>query len=147
MIVHAEDVAVTHPAPTRTAHAKRQAGRFEDFWVCPSFDGMSPQRQTLSSPRHFFANETPILLTGQPNSTLSMLRCRLHPSNTPSFIPREYQTTGCPQVISAEEASARAKNDSIPGNIINLSSEGEGGGYSIPHIGQISCSVGDLCRL
>ncbi|CAM9663704.1 unnamed protein product [Scytosiphon promiscuus] len=37
-----------------------------------------------------------------------------------------FQTEGCPQLISEEEASARANDDSIPGNIINLASEGDG---------------------
>lgn len=55
-----------------------------------------------------------------------MFRSRLLRVN-PAFMRRKRQTEGCPQLISEQEASARAMDDSIPGNIINLSSEGDGG--------------------
>ncbi|CAM9853875.1 unnamed protein product [Scytosiphon promiscuus] len=37
-----------------------------------------------------------------------------------------FQTEGCPQAITGEEALARRTDDSIPGNVVNLVSEGKG---------------------
>ncbi|CAM9677107.1 unnamed protein product [Scytosiphon promiscuus] len=37
-----------------------------------------------------------------------------------------FQTAGCPQVISEKEALAKAADKSIPGNVISLTSEGNG---------------------
>jgi len=55
-----------------------------------------------------------------------LLRCRPFFPACPWHRSPWLQTRGCPQMISKEEALAREKDGSLPGNVIHLLEEGKG---------------------